>query len=1694
MPTTPTDRDRDEGEPAPDGAPGRAGAPPDTAGAAGAAQPRASADAAGGRDGGRDGGVEIAVREAARRAGLAPEVLGAFALAVLRRAEPASDRAAPLVADAVIDAFRFADARRAGEGGEEVAARICGSGAVALDGQRATGTMIDIACEDRPFIVSSLTEELHRLRLRVARLVRASYGAVRAGTGHLVEVRPARGADRIESFVQIELERRLDARRAEDVLGHVRRVLGQVFVATGDHDAMRNLVGEAVRTTRAYAAERFPPDEVAEALALADWLLDGNAVLLGTCRFPVVEGRPGPATPESRLGILRDPGAPGALVEPPGAVGGQVFDVSPTPVISSVHRQVPVQRFDVALVGRGGGVEAIGRLVGVFSRRAELAPVQAIPLLRWKLERLLELEDAVSGSFDEQAVVGLFQALPRDQLFPGSVEELHRTVRRLLSDERDHRVRVLLAPEPGAGAVSVLITMPSELYTRTLRERVEAFLLAQLDGERVEVELSMGAAADTVARFLVHLPSGVEPPDSLDALAREVRLLCRTWEQRLAGALERSAGERAGRLSATWAGRFPQAYQDGVDPEEAARDVVDLDAVTTGADGDEDAARAGERDAGAHSRLRFRLGAAPGGDGAGRLTVASDRPVALSRFLPILESLGLWVDDEQHWIVGDPDEDVCGHLHRFSVRDAGGGVLDVEADAGRLAEASLALWRGDADIDRLNRLVLRAGLGWRDVAVLRAYRRYRAQIDARYNEGYVDDVLVEHADIAALIVELFHARNDPHSDIRSRVEVLAAEVFEACDRLQRLDHDRILRGMAGTVEATVRTNHRLRPDGPLVLKLDSRRVPDAPAPVPFREIFVHGAAVEGVHLRFGPVARGGIRASDRPQDLRTEVLDLARTQVLKNAMIVPTGAKGGFVRRGPLATAEDRAGAVRTAYAQFVGGLLDVTDDLTPSGVRAVPGRWDGDDPYLVVAADKGTASLSDLANEIAMDRGFWLGDAFASGGSNGYDHKALGITARGAWVQVSRHFRELGVDVGTEPFTVAGVGDMSGDVFGNGMLRSDRIVLVAAFDHRDVFVDPDPDPARSFAERARLFAMPTSSWQDYDRSLLSEGGAVFSRTAKQVGLSRQVRDLLRIDAATLTPAELISAILRAPVDLLYLGGIGTYVRASTEDDARIDDRANAEVRVPASLLRARVVAEGANLGFTQRARIEYARRGGRINTDAVDNAAGVDCSDREVNLKILLDLAVVDGRIDVNERNRLLGDHADEVVDAVLTDCADQGDGLTRARDDSATDLDAYEAVQLALVTAGLLAPVIEALPSAAEYAARREAGAGLTRPELAVLLAGVKRQVKEALLASDLPDDPAARSALVAYFPGPLAERFDDLLDRHRLRRELIASEIANDLVDHLGITAAFRLLDESGGTPVDVAAAYWVARSVVDGPRWWALLSRHGGGAVASPDAGADGPTGAEVVGRLLEAVTRHELSLRRRAPAGGHDLAARIAEDHPAFEALLGTARQRERPDRASARVRLAEQLVATGLPPGVADQLALLDSLHVVPDVAALARDAGWPPDEVLAAFGELSDRLGVDRLVERTDALPAAGAWGRAARRGLVDDLRESRRLATRQALAGAARGAQDRAAGGGSAAGTADANGAGGAGGAGGTDEAPTPATDGFAAAQRWLDARADRVRAIDDLRRRAESERTSQLEALSVAVRAVRRAVEAA
>ena len=1090
-------------------------------------------------------------------------------------------------------------------------------------------------------------------------------------------------------------------------------------------------------------------------------------------------------------------------------------------------------------------------------------------------------------------------------------------------------------------------------------------------------------------------------------------------------------------LAEAFAARVPTGYVERTEPAVAAADVLELEALGPGA------------------AVGMAVQPDPDpGPGMFRFRLYGRAAVELSSFIPILESFGLTVVEAVPHHILDPSGAKPLHLDDFGLRARGRWPFEPLADGPRLVAAVQAAWQGEAEVDSLNRLVVSAGVDWHDVVVLRAYRRYRRQVGTPWSDRQLDDPLVEFPGVAVALLRYFAARFDPSAaaagsaiggdedgdgaagaagdggagrgagaaERRASVASAREAVLVSLGSVERLEQDQVLRAYLGLIDATVRTSHYARtPAGArlptLTLKLDSARVPELPPPRPYVETFVYSPRMEGLHLRGGPIARGGIRWSDRQDDLRSEVLGLVRAQVLKNAGIVPTGAKGGFVRKGRTAElaangidlvdgvddgrrlaggardpvgdpADDVLTEVRAAYRLFVSGLLDVTDNVVAGHVTAPAGvvAADGEDTYLVVAADKGTATFSDLANDVSAAHQFWLGDAFASGGRHGYDHKAMGITARGAWVGARQHFRQLGIDPEREEIRVTGVGDMSGDVFGNGMLQSRTIKLIAAFDHRHIFVDPNPDPVRSFAERARLFSLPASSWQDYDRSVLSPGGGVWSRATKEITLSPEAQEALGVPSASLSPLALVSAILTASTDLLWLGGIGTFVKAPGESDADVRDRANDAVRVDADQVRARVVAEGGNLGFTQRARIAYSRRGGKINADFIDNAAGVATSDYEVNLKILLAPAVESGQITSEERDRLLAGVQEEVAQSVLHDVGLTALAVTRAVPASAADLDAFEALMSDLEQAGRLDRKVEALPAGEEMAVRLAAGAGLTRPEAAVVLALAKSDLADALEVSRLVTDPAVHDAVTAYFPKSIASRFADLVAGHRLYRPLAATRLAHEMVDRMGVTWSRETADELGVGSAEVGRAFWSARCVAAADRRWREVE----------DLASSISADAQEVLDLAVADAVHTLARRYLLVGVEH-----VDDDWAVARRLESRVLSGDGSERASS-------LAEIGVERSHGEPFARLPSVALAVDVGAVIRARSLSLDAagaVASSFEAFDRALGLNAFRAGLGRLGLTGRWERWQARRLGDDLANLRRDAVLAVFASGAAG-----------------------------------------------------------------------------------------
>src|SRR3954466_8860672 len=1359
-------------------------------------------------------------------------------------------------------------------------------------GYEPAGSVVETNTEDLPFLVDSVSAELTSRGLGIVRVLHPIVGTERAADGAITRVLHPSGAPATESVMHFELDRRLAPEDLADLEDAVRAVLADVRRVVRDFPQLRERVGDMVDVARAGAA-RYEEDEVAEVVSFLEWLARDNFILLGARDYELVDGALrvvsgpglGPLAREARSAFAKpvaveslDP----SLRER--ALGGELLLVSKTNRMSPVHRRVRMDYVGIRRVSADGEIVGEARLIGLFTTKAYAEPASETPVLHRKLQRILASEDLIVGSHDYKSAVSLFESFPKDELFAAPTDDLRGAGVALMGLPAEQG-RVLGRRDADGRTASIIVALPKGGYDAALLERLRGFLRRRFDASTVDAHEVLTEGDRVRVHFTLHRAQGGLPELSRRDVEAEILELARTWDDRARDELVGRHGEERGRILAKrWSPRLPDSYKAAVDPAAAADDIAHFERLFTGGEA-------------------FHVGLRNEREGLTRIGMyrVGDK-VELSQAMPTLEHLGLRVVEER------PTRLLGGEgalwLQAFGVLCPPDLPHDLDECGDRVAQCIAAVWRGAAESDSLNRLIINAGLDWRRVAILRAYRKYRQRIGSRFTESYQNDVIAANPHITAKLIRLFELRNDPAIERDEAAEAaLHDDILEDLEAVPSLDHDRILRNQLGLIEATVRTNAYRHGRRSIAFKLSSADVPAIPQPPPLFEIYVYAPEVEGIHLRGGKIARGGLRWSDR-MDYRTEVFGLMRAQMTKNAVIVPDGAKGGFYLRR---RAEDPAtlkADVERGYVTYVSGLLDLTDNLAegelvhPEGVRVL----DDDDTYLVVAADKGTATLSDTANRVAEGYGFWLGDAVAAGGSNGYDHKALGITARGAWESVKRHFLELELDPAVDEFTVVGIGDMSGDVFGNGMLLSDKIRLVAAYDHRHVFIDPEPDPERGFAERRRLFEKPASSWDDYDRELISEGGGVYPRTAKAIKLSAQAREALGISDEVLPPNDVIRAILRAPVDLLWNGGIGTVVKASTETDADAADRSSDAIRVNADELRARVVGEGGNLGLTRRARVEYAAHGGHINADFIDNSAGVDCSDHEVNLKILLGLAERGGELTRPERDKLLVEVTDDVVAHVLYDSFLQAQIIAQEVDRSASRLFAYEDLMTMLEEYKIFDRKSENLPSAEEIGERRRAGRGMERPELALLVAYGKRLLARALERSEFIDDPWLERDLREYFPPKVVERFGHLLSEHPLRRELICMVNANSVVNGLGPTFISQLVAERGVRPADIVRAYRIAREVSGADARWEAVERL---------EGADRTAQMELMGgldSLVEATTRWYLTWE---PEG--DIEETIASGRDGFERLSSVIGELGDEEHRRRREQTVERLVGQGVP-------------------------------------------------------------------------------------------------------------------------------------------------------------------------------------
>ncbi|RZQ59624.1 NAD-glutamate dehydrogenase [Amycolatopsis suaedae] len=1506
----------------------------------------------------------------------------------------------------------------------------------AEDGWTREATVIQLVTDDMPYLVDSVAAELARIGAQVQRIVHPIVVVRRDLTGELRDVHPEASADEppegaaAESWMYVEVDLITDPNRARELDNRLTSVLGDVREVVEDADKM----AEAARNLAEWLSSAPPPlpdqQEVTDGAKLLRWLADGHFTFLGYRRYELVDNpEPETDTPALRavlasgLGVLRqDSLAARSLTAGPDSAAAAL---EPTLLVltqasapSTVHRPVYPYYVGVKTFDADANVTGEHRFLGMFTTTALHENVLDIPMVERRVREVIHRAGFPMESYSGQRMLEVLQNWPRADLFSADVDSLYSTATGAITLSDRRRLRLFLRRDTYGRFYSCLVFLPRDRYTTRSRLAMQEVLLEELEGTHLEFGTRIGETLLAQVHFTVHTdPSSAMDPDIL-RIQERLNDAVRSWDDLMVEAIlaerrgrdggiaaEESASEQGQRL----AGVFPEAYKEDFSAEEGLADLNRLSALT----GENDLAMS----------FYVPAGAAPG-ERRFKMYLLGEG-TTLSKVLPLLQNTGVEVVDERpyelyradgtrSWIYDFGlriDPQVLEHLSK-AARDGQDADLRV-----RFQEAFAAAWHGECEVDGFNGLVLRGGLTWRQAAVLRAYARYLRQAGSPYSQGYIENAVLAHTDIATALVRLFETRFDPECSAEQRAAQCRSqydEISALIDDVRSLDEDRILRRLMALIKATLRTNYAVtgedgKPRPYLAFKLDPQAVPELPEPRPKYEIFVYSPRVEGVHLRFGSVARGGLRWSDRQEDFRTEILGLVKAQAVKNAVIVPVGAKGGFVVKRPPAPTGD-PGVDRDAqltegiacYRMFISGLLDLTDNLVDGATVPAPGvvRHDGDDSYLVVAADKGTATFSDIANEVAASYGFWLGDAFASGGSVGYDHKAMGITARGAWESVKRHFRELGVDTQTEEFTVVGIGDMAGDVFGNGMLLSEHIRLVAAFNHLHIFLDPDPDAASSYAERRRLFELPRSSWDDYDRSLISEGGGIFPRSAKTIPISPQVRAALGLDekVTTLAPADLMKAILLAPVDLLWNGGIGTYVKASGESHADAGDKANDAVRVNGSQLRVKVIGEGGNLGLTQLGRIEFARAGGKVNTDALDNSAGVDCSDHEVNIKILLDQQVAAGELDRQRRNELLGEMTDEVADLVLADNYRQNAVLGISRAHAGPMLSVHQRLVDALEAAGKLDRELEALPSRAEFKAMDKAGTGLSSPELATLLAHVKLDLKDELLASELPDAEVFASRLPEYFPTPLRERFGESVAGHPLHRQIITTLLVNEVVDGAGISFAFRLAEEMNAEATDAVRAYAVVTSVFDLPSLWRDIEALDN--VVPTDVADEMMLETR---RLLDRAARWFLTNRPQPLAVGAEInrfGSTVAQLIPQVGDLL---RGRER----EAVAAYVDKLTGSGVPGELASRVAVL--LHTyglldITEVAELAeREVGLDiersPREAAELYYTMSDHLNVDKMLNSISALERGNRWHALARLALRDDLYASLRGITLDAL-----------------------------------------------------------------------------------------------
>ncbi len=1460
------------------------------------------------------------------------------------------------------------------------------------DDWRSRRLVLDIAADDKPFIVDSLSSALTEAGKPVSFFVNAVIDGARDKNGK----RTQSGVAVRESMIHAEMDPPVDDAEIDALESELRLALADVSLSVDDWEPMRARLGACIAQLERTRPAGVDADDLRQTIDFLKWLWDNRFAFLGARRY-AYSTKSGKTTfthdKTADLGIARDQEK--RILKTTYTEDGEItpavldFMESGEPILvakanvrSRVHRRAPMDYIGVKTYAIDGSVTGEERFIGLFTADAYYQPASQIPLLQAKVRRVIEGAAFSHGGHNEKALLNILETFPRDEMFQSDVDSLRETALGVLRLYKRPRTKLFLRRDRFDRFVSALVFIPRDSFSSSVREEIGDVLSETFNGRVASFNPHFGDAALVRVHFIIAITPGAPEGPGLTQLTRQLRAITRSWSGELLDEMRSSHdGAAPAALFNKYENAFSAGYREHTPVATALLDIEEIEKM-----GDKRRAERVYREPGAPAyTLKIKLYCRGG-------------PLALSTLIPQIENLGLGVIQEAGYDVkvapGEPGSSVW--IHDFYTEQRNKRDIDVDAVRANLETALDSVLAGTVENDGFNALVVSAGLTCREAWLMRSAAKYNMQTGFAASQRSIEEALVNNPDVAYALAQLFHARFNPagpaNLDARAKeVDACEARILSLLENVQRLDEDRVVRRFVNFFKAVTRTNYyQTTPDGGskacLAFKIDSQQLTEIPDPKPFREIFVSGPRVDGVHLRFGPIARGGLRWSDRRDDFRTEVLGLVKAQRVKNAVIVPTGSKGGFFPKN-LPVDGDRAAIFeegRGAYQEFIRSLLDVTDNIVDGKTTPPPAvvRWDEDDPYLVVAADKGTATFSDTANALAAEYSFWLGDAFASGGSAGYDHKVMGITARGAWEAVKRHFREMGKDIQEEPFTTAGVGDMSGDVFGNGMLLSKQTCLIAAFDHRDIFIDPNPDPARSWEERKRLFDLPRSSWQDYDKSLISSGGGVFSRSAKSIPLSGEMQSLLEIDAKSATPTDIMKGILKAQTELFWLGGIGTYFKATSEENWRVGDRANDALRINAEEMRMAVIGEGANLGLTQKARMAFADLGGRVNTDAIDNSAGVDSSDHEVNIKILLSTAIEKGELKQEDRNALLEDMTDDVADHVLQHNYDQTRGLSVMQDSAVEDLNAYARLMSRLESNGRLDRAIEDLPNEKQLEKLQQQGRSLSRPELSVLLAYAKLHLFDEIVVTDAPDDPSLEAELFAYFPSK-AQKFNHSLVQHRLRREIIATRLANEIIDTCGAAFPMRVVEATGAGYADMALAYEAARRIMNVRDFAAsvdALDNKISAQVQTKLYRAASKLIGEQVYRLLSDATASQ-TLSKRGVKG---LLSSYETSITTLKKAVPDVLSPDASDSLSARIAGWED---AGAPTEISKEAALMPFLEFALDIVNLAASIKWDTPIVAALFFEIGERYNLASTRDAARGTVFDDHFDRLASRRLTEEI-----------------------------------------------------------------------------------------------------------